>query len=93
MIELKHLAAILSSPRVNRTRLPDGTGVVLDIVGLNVMSFNETGQLVIEQLAGGVSDEEQVVRCMVARFQVDVETARGDLRAFVAQLSTLLRPA
>lgn len=91
MNELRDLADILSSSRVSRTRLPDGTGVVLDIVGRNVVSLNETGQFVIEQLATGLGDEDEMVRRMVAEFKVDEVSARRDLAAFVARLVGLLR--
>lgn len=92
MNDLSDLAAVFSSSRVNRTRLPDGTGVVLDIVSRQVMSLNESGQFVVEKLAAGVSDEQQLVLGMMAHFQVDAEQAHRDLAAFVARLSALLRP-
>lgn len=92
MNELRDLADIMPSSRVSRTRLPDQTGVVLDIVGLNVMSLNETGQFVVEQLARGLADEDEMVRRMVAEFKVDELTARRDLGAFVVRLRELLPP-
>lgn len=92
MNDLSDLAAIFSSSRVNRTQLPDGTGVVLDIVSRQVMSLNETGQFVVEQLAAGVSDEQQLVQRMVTHFHVDAGQAGRDLATFVARLSALLRP-
>lgn len=90
MNELRDLADILSSSRVSRTRLPDQTGVVLDIVGLHVMSLNETGQFVVEQLARGLADEDEMVRRMVAEFKVDENSARSDLEVFVVKLRELL---
>lgn len=92
MNELRDLADLMSSSRVSRTRLPDGTGVVLDIVGLHVMSLNETGQFVVEQLARGLADEDEMVRRMVAEFKVDELTARRDLGVFVVRLRELLPP-
>lgn len=90
MNELRDLADILSSSRVSRTRLPDQTGVVLDIVGLHVMSLNETGQFVVEHLARGLADEDEMVRLMVAEFKVDESSARCDLGVFVVKLRELL---
>ncbi|MGV8042275.1 MAG: PqqD family protein [Thermoanaerobaculaceae bacterium] len=90
MNELRDLADLMSSSRVSRTRLPDQTGVVLDIVGLHVMSLNETGQFVVEQLARGLADEDEMVRRMVAEFRVDELTARRDLGVFVVRLRELL---
>ena len=90
MNELRDLADILSSSRVSRTRLPDGTGVVLDVVGRNVVSLNVTGEFVIEQLAKGLADEDEMVRRMVAEFRTDDYSARRDLESFVARLRGLL---
>lgn len=92
MNELRDLADLMSSSRVSRTRLPDQTGVVLDIVGLHVMSLNETGQFVVEQLARGLADEDEMVERMVAEFKVDALTARRDLGVFVVRLRELLPP-
>jgi hypothetical protein len=90
MNELSDLVGVLSSARVSRTRLPDFTGVVLDIVGRNVMSLNETAQFVVEQLAAGIGDEAEIVRRMGAEFKVDEESARRDLGLFVARLRELI---
>jgi hypothetical protein len=90
MNELSDLAAIFSSVRVTRTRLPDNTGVVLDVAGRHVLSLNETGQFVVEQLATGLGDEAEMVRRMVAAFKVGEEGARRDLGLFVARLRELL---
>ncbi len=92
MNELRDLADLMSSSRVSRTRLPDQTGVVLDIVGLHVMSLNETGQFVVEQLARGLADEDEMVERMEAEFKVDALTARRDLGVFVVRLRELLPP-
>jgi hypothetical protein len=90
MNELSDLSAIFSSARVTRTRLPDNTGVVLDVVGRHVMSLNVTGQFVVEQLAGGLADEAEMVQRMVVAFKVGEESARRDLGLFVARLRELL---
>ena len=90
MIGIETLAARLSSRELAVSRLVDGTGVILDVNGLKVYSLNETGMFLVDQLQRGVVDKEVLVDALVDSFDVDRETATGDLDTFLANLARRL---
>jgi hypothetical protein len=64
--------------------------VVLDVEKLQVYSLNETGNFLVECLAAGATSEEELVERLVAEFEVELERAREDVRAFVDELTAKL---
>ena len=87
MSSVRELAQSLASPRLTRTALADGSGVLLDVDGLTVYSLNETGMMIVEAICDGIVDEDALVARLVERFDVDAENAGNDLASFVAGLS------
>ena len=81
------LSRLLSSKAVSHTRLADHSGVILDIDSLQVFSVNDTGMCLVEALRDGVNDHDGLVQRIVDRFEVDPETASGDVDAFVEELA------
>jgi hypothetical protein len=59
-------------------------GIVVDLQAREVMGLNPAAALVWSLLPS--HDEEAIVAKMVRRFATDADTARRDLRAFVAEL-------
>jgi hypothetical protein len=92
MAQLTEIADLLRSDCITRTALADGSGVILDIKGLAVYSFNETGMFLVEALCEGAMDEGALVARLMAAFEVDEATARADVDAFIAELSKLMKP-
>ena len=90
MAGLAELADLLRSDRMTRTALADGSGVVLDVQGLAVYSFNETGLFLVEAVCEGAADSDDLVARLMDAFEVDEATARADVDAFIAELSALL---
>jgi len=84
------LSRLLSSEAISQTRLADQSGVILDIDSLQVFSVNDTGMCVVEALRDGIDDHEGLVRRIVDEFEIDPETASGDVDAFVEELAHYL---
>ena len=84
------LSRLLSSEAISHTRLADHSGVILDIDSLQVFSVNDTGMCLIEALRDGVDDHDGLVSRIVVEFELDRETAAGDVDAFVEELTRYL---
>jgi hypothetical protein len=84
------LSRLLSSEAISHTRLADHSGVILDIDSLQVFSVNDTGMCLVEALRDGIDDHEGLVRRIVDEFEIDRETAAGDVDAFVEELAHYL---
>jgi hypothetical protein len=84
------LSRLLSSEAISQTRLADQSGVILDIDSLQVFSVNDTGMCLVEALRDGIDDHEGLVNRIVEEFDVDPETAAGDVDAFVEELARYL---
>ena len=86
MSDLRRIAGTLASGRYTVTRLVDGSGVLLDVEGLQVLSLNETGMFLLDAIQRGVHEEEALAEALTREFEVDTGTARRDVRAFLAEL-------
>ena len=83
---LAGIARALRSGRFAMTRLGDGSGVLLDIEGNQVLSLNETGMFLLDAIAAGTAGEDALLSAMLGAFDVDETTARADLDRFLAEL-------
>ncbi len=92
MTDLAAFAAALTSERFTHTSLADGTGVILDIDGMHVLTLNETGEVLVRAVLAGAADEAELVSRLVAEFEVEAPQAREDVGAFVAELDARLPP-
>ena len=88
--DLARIGALLQSDRLTRTALADGSGVILDVDGMSVLSLNGTGQFIVAALAEGMDDRRDLVRRIVAEFEVDEDTAAADLDEFLNELTGVL---
>jgi hypothetical protein len=71
------------SPDVAWQKIGD-EAIVMNLPEGRVLGLNPTGALVWSLLEE--SDEDGLVRALVERFVTDEESARGDVRAFLALL-------
>ena len=90
MTDLATLATALTTERFTHTSLADGTGVILDIDGMHVLTLNETGEFLIAAVLAGAADEAELVTRMVAEFEVETPQAQEDVAAFIAELDSHL---
>lgn len=90
MRALEELAGLLGSERFRRQTLADGSGVVLDLDAMRVLSLNRSGMLVLEAVAGGELRVEQLQRRLTEAFDVDAETAAGDVGELLEEIDRLV---
>ena len=90
MTDIPALAAALTTDRYTHTALADGTGVILDIEGMHVLTLNQTGEFLIAAVLAGAADEPDLVARLVGAFEVEEPQAREDVSAFLVELSQYL---
>ncbi len=66
----------------------DNEVVVLDLGSSAYLAVNDTGAVLWPMVAAGTTESE-LVEELTSRFEVDVEQAQVDVRAFVARLRSL----
>ena len=86
MTNFDGLATALNSERFSHTSLADGTGVILDIEGEQVLALNETSEFLVKAMLGGVADQNELVSRLIAEFEVETSQAEADVTAFLATL-------
>lgn len=69
------------------SKLVDGSGVILDVSGHQVLTLNEAGMVLVESLQHGVDDQQQLVDKLSEVFEVEPEQANRDVAAFLALLA------
>lgn len=62
----------------------DGEGIVLDLCRRRALGLNATATFLLPRLAN--ADEESLAAALAAQFEVTPETARADVRTFLAEL-------
>lgn len=87
---LQDLANRLNDPELGRTELPDGTSIILDISGHQVLSLSQTGTFVAQEIRNGATSVDDLADRLTAHYEVDAETARRDSLKFVEDLSKAL---
>lgn len=90
MSTVERLAELLSSSRYRRQTLADGSGVVVDMEAMKVLSLNRSGMVVLDALADGVTRIDLLERRLTETFDVDPETAARDLSELLAELDRVL---
>lgn len=66
----------------------DGLMFIVDAAGERLHELNPSGSLIWEGLAAGKS-ESRIAEAVRAEFEVDEKTARGDIAAFIKELSKI----
>lgn len=93
MASLEALAALLESDRYTFKTLADGSGVLLDVEGMRVLSFNATAAFLLEEIVAGAADLTALARSLTASFEVDADTAARDVEELLADLDRVLSEA
>ena len=75
--------AIALQPRL-AWQVIDGEGLVLDLDRQRALGLNATATFLLPRLTNG--DEESLAAALAAQFDVTPETARADVRSFLAEL-------
>ncbi len=68
------------------TELGDGSGVILDLDGHQVLTLNVSGVMLVQAIAEGTLALEDLVAVLIGRFDVDRDTAERDVQAFLEEL-------
>ena len=90
MTLISEVAAALNSDRVLLKALADGSGVLLDLDGSQVLSLNDSGMCIVRHIVGGLETSEQLVEALTSEYEVDAETARRDIDSLLVGLHSEL---
>ncbi len=82
-MSLEKLRKGLSEGQLTISALDDGSGVVLDVSGEQLLEMNPTGLAIMQAIADGAESEEQVAESVVGRFDAPMERVLDDVRLFV----------
>jgi len=80
----------LDSGRLTINALDDGSGVVLDTDGEQLLTLNRTGMRLIQSIDDGASTVDPLRDMLMAEYEVEAERAEADVRAFVAEVAKAL---
>jgi hypothetical protein len=83
---IAEIAAALASDRVLLETLDDGSGVILNLEGSQVLSLNDSGMCVVESIRRGLATAEELVEALMDEFEVDADTARRDIDSLIVGL-------
>ncbi len=89
-MNLEAIKQKLRDPTLSITRLADDTGVILDIDGHQVLSFNDVGMEILELLRDTDNSFGEIIMAITNEFEIDQETAEGDTKSFLNKLQELL---
>lgn len=87
---IEHIRDGLDSGRLNISRLEDGSGVVLDVDRELLLSMNDSGLAIMEDIAAGHVSTAALLEQLVARFDCSPEHADDDLSSFLHRLQSTL---
>lgn len=91
MSRVEELVEALASDRFTRKQLADGSGVILDLEHMNVLTLNETGMFLLEEIASGVKTVDQLSERLTSVFDVDRDTAATDIEDLLSALEGVLK--
>lgn len=90
---IERVSHALAAGRLTISRLDDGSGVVLDVVGEQLLTMNATGLAIVQAIEAGADSEQAVAEWVAARFEVPVGRVLVDVRRFVIKLDKTLPDA
>jgi len=68
------------------TELGDGSGVILDLDGHQVLTLNASGVVLVGAIAAGTLAIDDLVKILREQFDVDEILAERDVQAFLEEL-------
>jgi len=84
------LAEALESQRLTINALDDGSGVVLDVDGEQLLTMNATALTLVQAVSDGARTEGELVTVLTDTFEVDDDPARADIRSLMKQVTEVL---
>jgi hypothetical protein len=90
MLDVETIAARLQSLRQDMTVLPDGSAVLLDLDGGQVLTLSETGTFLVERLQHGTTETDALAADLCDAYAVEPDQARRDVDAFLRELAASL---
>jgi hypothetical protein len=84
---IQKLATAIDDRRLTINSLDDGSGVVLDVDGEQMLTANATGILIIQSIAEGRRSLNRIAEQISERFDVESDRARSDAAAFVSKVA------
>lgn len=87
---MKMLSERLGSGDISMTTLVDGSGALVDIEGMEILTFNGTGMRIVNRLRQGEATLPELVHAILSDFDVDEATATRDAVDFVRRLESAL---
>ena len=80
----------LESGRLTINALDDGSGVLLDVDGEQLLTLNRTGMRLVQAIDEGASSVEALRDMLLEEFEVEADRAEADARAFVGEVAEAL---
>jgi len=80
----------LDTGRLTINALDDGSGVLLDIDGEQLLTLNATGMHLVQSIEDGLLDVAGLRDRICERFEVEATRAESDARAFVIEVADAL---
>jgi len=87
---LETVRTALDDGRLTINALDDGSGVLLDIEGEQLMTLNRTGLAMVQAVADGVDSEAAIGERIAADYEVEAERAAADAEDFLGQIAEAL---
>ena len=72
------------------TKLADGTGIILDLSGMQVLSLNDSATYVVEAIRQGERSVENLAHLVARAFEVPENAARLDIERLLLSLRSLI---
>ncbi|HMB37735.1 MAG TPA: PqqD family protein [Wenzhouxiangellaceae bacterium] len=80
----------LESGRLTINALDDGSGVLLDVDGEQLLTLNRTGMRLVQAIDDGAASVEALRDMLLDEFEVEAERAEADAQAFVGEVAKAL---
>ena len=90
MSRLGELKAALATRRFTFQELNDGSGVLIDVERMRVLSLNVTAMFALKTIAEDASEPQEVRERLAEQFEVDERQASQDLDALLSELESVL---
>jgi hypothetical protein len=87
---LERIRAALNSGRLTVNTLDDGSGVLLDLDGEQLLTLNSSALHLVCSVESGAADIDALATALTERFEVDEERAWADAAGFVEGLAAAL---
>ncbi|NKI33601.1 PqqD family protein [Wenzhouxiangella sp. XN79A] len=87
---IQQIRAALDSGRLTVNRMDDGTAVVLDIEGEQLMTLNGSAVTLLDAISSRADSEKALAEALVDAYEVDIERAERDASDFLTALDRSL---